>query len=122
MSQALKLGKSVMDLGFSQFINQLQYKCLWNNKIFIQADKWFASSKTCSICGYKNSSLELSDRSWECPNCGQIHDRDINAGKNLKQYGLKDLGLDQSDFKPVERKTAADLSASFLDEAGSPCL
>jgi len=122
MSQALKLGKSVMDLGFSQFINQLQYKCLWNNKIFIQADKWFASSKTCSICGYKNSSLALADRSWECPNCGQTHDRDTNAGKNLKQYGLKDLGLGQSDFKPVERKTAADLSASFLDETGSPCL
>jgi putative transposase len=122
MSQALNLGKSIMDLGFSQFVNQLQYKSLWNNKIFIQADKWFASSKTCSICGYKNSSLPLSDRVWECPNCGQTHDRDTNAGKNLKQYGLQDLGLGQSDFKPVERKTAADLSASFLDEAGSPCL
>ena len=87
-----------------------------------QADKWFASSKTCSICGYKNSSLSLSGRSWECPNCGQIHDRDTNAGKNLKQYGLQDLGLGQSDFKPAERKTTDGLPSSFLNETGSPCL
>ena len=126
MSQALNLGKSIADLGFSQFVNQLQYKSLWNNKIFIQADKWFASSKTCSICGYKNKDLTLSDREWSCPNCGQNHDRDTNAAQNLKQYGLKDLGLGQSDFKPVERKTADGSQvfepSSFLNEAGSPCL
>lgn len=125
MSQALKLGKSVMDLGYSQFIHQLKYKCLWNNKVFIQADKWFASSKTCSICGIKNSSLTLSDRSWSCPNCGAEHDRDANAGMNLKKYGLEFLGLGQSDVKPVERKTTVDSlnlfkePTSFLNEAGS---
>lgn len=62
MSQALHLGKSVMDLGYSEFVRQLSYKSLWNNKTFIQADKWFASSKTCSVCGYKKSDLQLSDR------------------------------------------------------------
>lgn len=126
MSQALNLGKSIMDLGFSQFVNQLQYKSLWNNKILIQADKWFASSKTCSICGYKNKDLTLSDREWSCPNCGQNHNRDVNAAQNLKQYGLKDLGLGQPDVKPVERKTADGSQvfepSSFLSEAGSPCL
>lgn len=102
MSQALHLGKSVMDLGYSEFVRQLSYKALWNNKTFIQADKWFASSKTCSVCGYKKSDLQLSDREWECPNCGTDHDRDQNAGINLKNYGLKELGLGQPEIKPVE--------------------
>ena len=105
MSQALNLGKSVMDLGYSEFVRQLSYKSLWNNKTFIQADKWFASSKTCSVCGYKNKDLQLSDREWECPNCGTAHDRDQNAGINLKNYGLKELeliGLGQPEIKPVE--------------------
>lgn len=102
MSQALKLGKSVMDLGYSEFIRQLQYKSLWNNKLFIQADKWFASSKTCSICGFINKNLQLSDRSWICPNCGENHDRDTNAGQNLQKYGMIEVGLVEPDFKPVE--------------------
>lgn len=120
MSQALNLGKSVMDLGYSEFVRQLSYKSLWNNKIFIQADKWFASSKTCSICGYKNKDLQLSDRSWVCPNCGTDHDRDQNAGINLKNYGLKELGLGQPDIKPVEMKTKASkqLEVSLVEEAG----
>lgn len=120
MSQALNLGKSVMDLGYSSFVNQLKYKSLWNNKIFIQADKWFASSKTCSVCGYKNKELTLRDRKWDCPNCGSNHDRDHNAGINLKNYGLKFLGLEQPDVKPVESKTSGFATANLsLDiEAG----
>ena len=94
MSQALNLGKSVMDLGYSEFIRQLKYKALWQNKILIQANQWFASSKTCSICGYRNKSLQLSDREWICPNCGTFHNRDQNAAINLKNYGLREIGLE----------------------------
>lgn len=108
MSQAIHLGKSVMDLGYSEFVRQLQYKSLWNNKTFIQADRWFASSKTCSVCGYVNRELTLQDRNWDCPNCGSEHDRDQNAGINLRNYGLKELGLGQPDIMPVEIKTTAD--------------
>lgn len=88
MSQCLKLGKSVMDLGYSQFINQLQYKCDWYGKHLIQEDKWFASSKICHNCGYKYQDLTLSERKWVCPNCGTSIDRDENAAINLKQLGV----------------------------------
>lgn len=88
MNQCLKLGKSVMDLGYSQFINQLQYKCDWYRKHLIQADKWFASSKICHNCGYKYQDLTLSDRKWVCPNCGTSIDRDENAAINLKNLGM----------------------------------
>ena len=88
MSQVLNLGKSVMDLGYSQFIKRLQDKAIDNGKLVIQADKWFASSKTCSNCGYVYKDLKLSDKEWDCPICGSHHLRDMNAGQNLKEYGL----------------------------------
>lgn len=88
ISQELKLGKSVMDLGYSQFINQLKYKCDWYGKHLIEADKWFASSKICHKCGYKYNELALSERKWVCPKCGTQIDRDENAAINLKNLGV----------------------------------
>lgn len=117
MSQALKLGKSVMDLGYSEFVRQLEYKALWNNKTFLRADRWFASSKLCSYCGYKKKDLQLDDREWDCPNCGASHSRDTNAGQNLRNYGLKELGLKRPENKPVEIE-ASNLVA-ILNQASS---
>jgi len=111
MAQCLNLGKSVNDLGYGEFLRQLQYKALQNNKILIEADKWFASSKTCSKCGFVHKNLQLSDRIYECPNCGHTLDRDQNAGINLKNYGLKELGLGQPEFKPLENGVHETLSA-----------
>ncbi len=107
MSQALHLGKSVHDLGYADFINKLTYKALWNDKTVVKANKWFASSKTCSFCGFKKKDLLLQEREWICPNCGTHLDRDQNAGQNLKNYGLDFLGLEQPDFKPVEKQASA---------------
>lgn len=106
MSQALRLGKSVMDLGYSEFVRQLTYKSLWENKLLIEADRWFASSKTCNFCGFVKKDLLLQERSWDCPNCGRSLNRDHNAGINLKNYGLKELGLKRPDFKSVEMKSS----------------
>lgn len=107
MSQALNLGKSVMDLGYSEFVRQLQYKSLWSNRMLIQADKWFASSKTCSTCGFVKKDLLLQEREWDCPNCSSHHNRDHNAGINLKNYGLEFLGLGQPEVKTVKTKASA---------------
>ena len=106
MAQCLNLGKSVNDLGYGAFLRQLQYKALWNNKIVVEADKWFASSKTCSKCSFIYKGLELSDRIFRCPSCGFEIDRDHNAGINLRSYGLKLLGLGQPEIKPVEKVTS----------------
>ena len=106
MSQALKLGKSVMDLGYSEFVRQIQYKALWNNKTFLKADKWFASSKTCNFCGFVKKDLLLQERTWECPNCHEIHNRDTNAGINLRNYGMLEIGLKRPELKSVETKSS----------------
>lgn len=88
MSGSLKLGKSVMDLGYSAFITKLQYKCEWYGKYLVFADKWFASSKICHVCGHKYKELTLKDRKWVCPKCKTQIDRDENAAINLKDLGM----------------------------------
>ena len=91
MSQCLNLGKSTLDLGWGMFVNRLEQKISTTNKILIKADKWFASSQICHVCGYQNKSLTLHDREWTCPKCGSHLLRDENAAINLKQYGINIL-------------------------------
>ena len=91
MSKALSLGKSVMDLGFGEFRTRLQWKCNENGSYLVKADKWFPSSKTCNACGHVNKGLKLSDREWVCTECGTVHDRDLNAARNLRDYFIKIL-------------------------------
>lgn len=86
-----KLGKSVSDSSFATIVYMLKYKCDWYGKTFHLIDRWFPSSKLCSSCGHKNEELKRSDRGWKCSSCGAIHDRDINAAKNILNKGLNDL-------------------------------
>ena len=78
-------GKSVYDLGWYTFVNRLKTKAEEQGKVVIEANRWFASSKTCNVCGYVNKDLTISDRSWICPHCGTEHNRDQNSAINLKQ-------------------------------------
>lgn len=76
-------------MSWHEFIRQLTYKCKWYGKDLITIDRWFSSSKTCHVCGYKKNDLQLKDRSWICPICGTYHDRDINAAINILNEGLR---------------------------------
>ena len=91
LAQSLHLGKSVNDLAWGMFVNRLQQKSEVTNKLVIKADKFFASSQICHVCGYKNKDLTLKDREWDCPICGTHLLRDENAGQNLKNFGLNIL-------------------------------
>ena len=88
MSRGLSLGKATMDNGFGLFRTFLTYKMRDLGKQVITIDKWFPSSKTCSNCGHINHDLTLKDRHWRCPNCGVLHDRDVNAACCIKIQGM----------------------------------
>lgn len=82
------LSRSIADMGFYEFRRQLDYKSEMRGGMVVIADRWFASSKLCSSCGYKHDTLTLSSRGWCCPSCGATHDRDVNAAINLHHYAV----------------------------------
>lgn len=81
------LSNAIQQQCFYEFYRQIKYKSSWNNIKFVEADKWFPSSKTCSECGCIKEQLKLSDRVYVCEECGCIIDRDLNASINLMKYG-----------------------------------
>ena len=84
-----KLSKHISDVSWGKFINLLEYKALWNDKQIVKVDRFFPSSKQCNNCGFINQNLDLSIREWTCPSCGEKHDRDINASRNILKEGIK---------------------------------
>ena len=90
MSQALNFGKSVSDNGWGMFVSFLSYKLADNGKLLIKIDRWFPSSKICSVCGCKKEELSLSERVYTC-DCGNILDRDENAAINIRDEGMRIL-------------------------------
>ena len=90
MSQTLHFGKSVSDNGWGMFVSFLKYKIEEQGKKLVKVDKFFASSQTCSCCGYINKETKnLAVRAWDCPQCGMHHDRDINAAINIRNEGMR---------------------------------
>lgn len=82
------LSRAISDMGFFEFRRQLEYKAAMRGGLVVVADRWFASSKTCSQCGHKVEYLPLATRQWACPACGAAHDRDLNAARNLASYAV----------------------------------
>ena len=101
-----KLARAIGEASWYSFVNMLQYKGQWKGCDIIQIDQFYPSSKTCSRCNWKKENLKLSERSWICPKCGTIHDRDINAAKNILTYGLslKSISSGTEDYKRREVK------------------
>lgn len=85
-----KLAKSIHDAALAELRRQLEYKTIWSRKRLVVVDRYYPSSKTCSACGWVNQALELADRGWSCV-CGTMHDRDVNAARNIRAEGLRIL-------------------------------
>lgn len=86
-----KLAKSISDAGWGEFVRQLTYKCEWQGKNLLTIGRFEPSSKTCSECGAVYSALKLSEREWACESCGSLHDRDLNAATNIRNFALRNL-------------------------------
>lgn len=86
-----KLSKAIQEVGFYKFKMILQCKALVNDKQVVLIDRYYPSSKICSCCDYKNKDLKLSDRFWTCPQCGKIHNRDLNAANNILNEGQRTI-------------------------------
>ena len=80
------LSKAIAEQCFYEIIRQMKYKCEWNNIPFYQVGRFYPSSKICSCCGHIKKDLKLSDRTYICPECGLVIDRDFNAAINLQRY------------------------------------
>ncbi len=83
------LNRAVLDAGWGMFVEMLEYKAEWQGKSVIRIGRFDPSSKTCSDCGWIYKELSLNEREWACRSCGAIHDRDINAAKNIKAFALE---------------------------------
>ena len=84
-------GRKISDLGHAAFLNILSWECFKNASQLLKINRFYPSSKTCSICGHVLAELPLSVRSWQCPTCDCVHDRDLNAAKNIERVGASTL-------------------------------
>ena len=83
-----KLSQAISDASWGELVRQLEYKSGWYGRNFVKIDRWFPSSKRCGHCGHVVEKLPLNIREWTCPECGTVHDRDVNAAKNILAAGL----------------------------------
>ncbi|MDJ0718782.1 MAG: RNA-guided endonuclease TnpB family protein [Prochloraceae cyanobacterium] len=88
-----KLAKAISDVGWGMFTNFLDYKLKEKGGKLLEIDRFFPSSKTCSNCLYQMSDMPLDVREWTCPSCGEHHDRDENAAKNIRAEGIRQLSV-----------------------------
>ena len=114
-----KLAKAIQEVGLYRFRQILTDKAMLNGKQVVFVDRFYPSSKTCHKCGYIKRDLTLADREWTCPNCGSIHDRDVNAAMNILSEGIKTIGVRSTEFTLAENPTVDDRLFSDLKSGGS---
>ncbi len=91
-----KLAKHIADASWEEFTHQLKYKANWAGRTYVEVDRFFPSTKRCSCCGFVKKTVPLEVRVWECPECGAVHDRDINAARNILAVGLAVLAFGEN--------------------------
>ena len=96
MKKNRSLAKSISDAGWGEFLRQLEYKAAWHGRILVGIDRWYPSSKRCHDCGHTVQALPLKVREWTCPKCGTVHDRDVNAARNILTAGLAGLACGET--------------------------
>jgi putative transposase len=84
-----KLSRAIHEIAWSTLSEMIKYKAEWAGVLVQQVGRFYPSSKTCSCCGHKLESLDLATREWECPSCGEVHDRDLNAATNILHEGQR---------------------------------
>jgi putative transposase len=92
------LAKAISDVGWGEFVRQLEYKAKWYGRSLVKVDRWYPSSKTCHACKHVLNSLSLDIREWVCPECGVVHDRDTNAALNILTEGLSVAASEAGNF------------------------
>jgi len=97
-----RLAKSISDVSFYEIKRQIVYKAAYNGVSVAMADRFYPSSKTCSACGYVDKNLKLSQRTYRCPECGAVIDRDFNAAINLRKLNEQEVGAGSSELTPAD--------------------
>ena len=113
-----KLAKAIAEVGLYRFRQVLTDKAVLNGKQVVFVDRFYPSSKTCSVCGYIKRDLTLNDREWTCPECGTHHDRDLNASINILNEGKRIVGVRSTELTPVDCPTMDDHCESDLKSSG----
>ncbi|MER7886634.1 transposase [Streptomyces fimicarius] len=83
------LNRAILDASWGTLLRQLQYKCAWYGRTLVVVGRFFPSTRRCSGCGATGPKLDLSVRGWSCDGCGAVHDRDVNAARNLRDEGMR---------------------------------
>ncbi|PSK66658.1 hypothetical protein B0E53_01378 [Micromonospora sp. MH33] len=113
-----RLAKSVHDAGWSTFVGMLEYKAARYGRTFGRVDRWFPSTRMCSDCGRVADKLALHVRSWTCP-CGSVHDRDVNAARNIRAAGRADLNDRGAQVRPASVPAPRDEAVTHRELAPS---
>lgn len=101
MMRNRSLSRTIADASWGESLRQITYKQEWLSGRVVKVDRFFPSSKTCWECNYVLAKLSLKVREWECPRCGAVHDRDINAAKNILKQGWEGLGVEEGESSPA---------------------
>ena len=120
MQKNHKLAKGVSDASFAKFVSMIEYKAEWYGRTIVKIGRFYPSTQICSGCGFRNTSLRglkgLKVREWVCPKCGEVHDRDLNASRNILKEGLRILNprnVEDSEL-PVHHANSVSIGGNVL--------